>query len=448
MGNTTKPFLAIPCYGAIDPNFFSAWLEFQRAAKESGFDYGHKFLFGDSLVSRARNGLTMDFLASDCTHMLFVDSDLVFSLDQVKRIISHDENIVGGFYPKKAQGPVEFVFNCIVPQPEMDSRRLTPVKYMGTGFLCVKRCVLEKMIMELGDQIIFKVDCHDTFGFDFWPVGVYQFKDGSRRYLSEDWFFCQRAIDMGYTVYGDNAICLKHSGAAVYPLLTQEKDLFVPKIDAQLTRDVSHYDLHMEFSPRTILDIGANVGAFSVRCQNLWPDAKITAVEPVQSNFEQLVRNCAAITALNVAAWVKDGTEDMRIGKTATTHSFFNLGEQGEGTMVVKCVDSATLPSCDLVKIDTEGCETEILRRLNLENTSAILCEYHSEDDRRELANIAEQRGFFGIGWSYYHEGIGLLKFARKENIKYNLTKTFNRESSMESADSAAAAHSPEMAAA
>ena len=120
----------------------------------------------------------------------------------------------------------EFFFNCLTPVGEMDERRLTPVKYMGTGFLCVAKAVFEKMIAELGDTLIFKVDETEKVGFDFWPVGVYQFKDGSRRYLSEDWFFCQRAIDLGFTVYGDNGILLRHSGNAVYPLLSQEAGLF------------------------------------------------------------------------------------------------------------------------------------------------------------------------------------------------------------------------------
>jgi hypothetical protein len=183
-------------------------------------------VIGDSLVSRARNTITMEFLKSDCTHLLMIDSDLVFGIEQVKRIMSSGEDIVGGFYPKKKDGPAELVFNSL-DNIQMDERGLTQVKYIGTGFICIARRVFEKMIEVYGDDIAFKVDgTQNKLGFDFWPVGVYKYPDGSRRYLSEDWYFCQRAIDCGFKVWGDNKVLLKHSGNALYPLQSQEAQIF------------------------------------------------------------------------------------------------------------------------------------------------------------------------------------------------------------------------------
>ena len=219
-----KVFIGVPVYGAVDIHFFDALLKFIGASKD--FNHSLNYVCGDSLVSRARNTLTMDFLKSDCTHLLFIDSDLVFSLEQIQRIISHGEDIVGGFYPKKKDGPCELVYNPLIPAATMDARRLTEVRYIGTGFMCIARRVFEKMIEELGDELIFKVDTKEKVGFDFWPVGVYKYADGARRYLSEDWYFCQRAIDLGFKIYGDNGIALKHSGNAVYPLKSQEAPLF------------------------------------------------------------------------------------------------------------------------------------------------------------------------------------------------------------------------------
>ncbi len=218
-------FIGVPVFNGVDVHFFDSMMKFVQAKGELQCKIA--VVAGDSLVARARNVLTMEFLRSDCTHLLFIDSDLIFSADHVARLLSHDEDIVGGFYPKKQQGRAELVFNTLIPPAPMDERRLTPVRYIGTGFICVKRRVFEKMIEEMGDQLIFEVDGQKgKTGFDFWPVGVYKYKDGTSRYLSEDWYFCQRAIDLGFKVYGDNAILLKHSGAAVYPLATQEQELF------------------------------------------------------------------------------------------------------------------------------------------------------------------------------------------------------------------------------
>ena len=220
-----KLFIGVPVFGGVDIHFFDSMLRFLQ--QDHGINCKIGCVAGDSLVPRARNTLTIEFLKSDCTHMLFIDSDLVFSAEHIRRMLAHDEDIVGGFYPKKAQGDVEFVFNCTTPPSMMDDRRLTPVKYIGTGFMMIKRGVIERMIAEYGDELIFQVDGKPgVFGFDFWKVGVYKYKDGTRRYLSEDWYFCQMAIDLGYKVYGDNAVILKHSGSAVYPLRTQEEKLF------------------------------------------------------------------------------------------------------------------------------------------------------------------------------------------------------------------------------
>lgn len=221
-----KLFVALPIYGGVDPNFFCSAM---KMVAEFGVNTVIHPLIGDSLVSRARNGLTRMFLESDCTHLLFIDSDLVFSTDHIKRILSHDEDIVGGFYPKKKQGDAELVCNALdnCPNPIDEARRLTQLKYIGTGFMCIKREVFERMIEAYGKDLIYTCD-HDqeTKEYDFWTVGVYQYPDGNRRYLSEDWYFCQRALDLGYKVWGDNGILCRHSGSAVYPLLTQEASIF------------------------------------------------------------------------------------------------------------------------------------------------------------------------------------------------------------------------------
>jgi hypothetical protein len=64
--------------------------------------------------------------------------------------------------------------------------------------------------------------------YDFWSCGTYQYADGGRRYLSEDWFFCQRWLDLGGEVFADTRVVLKHVGMAVYPLLTQEEEISGP----------------------------------------------------------------------------------------------------------------------------------------------------------------------------------------------------------------------------
>lgn len=217
-----KLFIGIPCYSAMPTYTVQSLLALQA---KKPFDTEVEICQGDG-VARSRNRLTASFLRSKCDAMLQIDSDLIFSPDHVARIAGHAVPVVGGLYPKKQDGPVEWVINTL---PQMESRRedgLQRVKYVGTGFMCVKREVFEKMISAY-PEISYAADYGDRFPeHDFWPMGVY--RNGPNdpgRYLSEDWYFCQRWSDMGGEIYADCRTVLKHIGPAVFPLKSQEDEI-------------------------------------------------------------------------------------------------------------------------------------------------------------------------------------------------------------------------------
>lgn len=225
-----KVFVAVPIYGGLDP-FFSQCLI--RLASNPPCNMALRLQAGDSLVARARNTLTADFLASDCTHLLFIDSDLVFGAEQIVHLVSHFEDpavkIAGGCYPKKQQGDVQWVCNGCVEERQAREDGLLEVRYVGTGFMMIAREVFEAMIYRFGEELRYTPDHRkDREEYDFWSVGTYRYPDGSKRYLSEDWFFCQRWLDLdpANKVWMDTRVILKHVGTAVYPLDTQEQTLF------------------------------------------------------------------------------------------------------------------------------------------------------------------------------------------------------------------------------
>ena len=52
------------------------------------------------------------------------------------------------------------------------------------------------------------------------------------------------------------------------------------------------YKLPFDLRPRLIVDAGANIGMATIYYSYWYPNAKIVAIEPEQSNFEILRRNC------------------------------------------------------------------------------------------------------------------------------------------------------------
>jgi len=206
--------VAIPIYGDVHAWFMG---HLQNLLLNLPCDMVYRPTCGDSLVSRARNRLTADFIETNCSDLLFIDSDLIFSPDHVARIFSHNVDVVGGFYPKKAPGDPQWVLNGIAGAAERDDGLLA-VRYVGTGFMRVRRNVITAMIEKHREDIEYPCDHTGRLEHDIWPVGVHKFKDGTRRYLSEDWAFCQRWLDMGGEIWADRAVVLKHIGTVAFPV--------------------------------------------------------------------------------------------------------------------------------------------------------------------------------------------------------------------------------------
>jgi hypothetical protein len=224
MGTEQRLFIGLPIYGSIDPNFFRATLQFCQDAKIP-CQIGD--LCGDSAIGRARNSITKQFLNSDCTDLLFIDTDLVYSSEHIQRIITHDVDVIGGLYPKKDPRSLQWVLNTMDTYAPPLPQGIQEVKYVGTGFMRIRRGVFEKMLQSFGREIHYTSDHdHKTTEWDFWHMGVYEYPDGHRRFLSEDWWFCQMWRDLGGKVFVDNHIILRHSGSAVFPLPHQEEVIF------------------------------------------------------------------------------------------------------------------------------------------------------------------------------------------------------------------------------
>lgn len=221
-----RVMIGLPIYQGVEPRFLSCLMQL---IKSPPLPLQIEFTSGDSLISRARNSITAKFLDSDCTHLLFIDSDIVFEPRDVARLVENRLDIVAGFYPKKQIEP-DYCYNDLRPEaPRVSEPRawLRQVAYVGTGFMLVARRVFETMIDRHGDQLRFISDFSRRLEHDFWQVGVYEYPDGTRRHLSEDWYFCQRALDLGFQVWGDTRIRLQHVGTAVYPLAQKN---FAPEV--------------------------------------------------------------------------------------------------------------------------------------------------------------------------------------------------------------------------
>ena len=230
-------FIATPCYGgACGEPYLRSMVELSGFLAKSNINYMFTTLVNESLVSRARNKILRKFLDSDATHLFFIDSDIRFNYADVVRLVLHDKDVVVGAYPLKIfdvdklvgkrfnsveeirRATSRYVTNFVFKDEEAESRGeldvvdgLVEVYDAGTGFMCIKREVVERMIVELPETMY--IAERDTL--PSWAL-FDTLIDEDRRYLSEDYTFCRRWQKLGGQVWLDPSVKLDHFGSIVY----------------------------------------------------------------------------------------------------------------------------------------------------------------------------------------------------------------------------------------
>jgi len=151
--------------------------------------------------------------------------------------------------------------------------------------------------------------------------------------------------------------------------------------------------------PRVVLDIGANVGLFSLYMKVLDPEAVVHCYEPAPATVALLQKNVGQLPAVQIhpyALAALAGRAAMHLHRANTgQHSLRKIepSDQYGDDVEIDCHDAAeefdrlNAERIDVLKIDTEGCEIDILKCLGprIEQVDCVLLEYHSEADRRRI---------------------------------------------------------------
>lgn len=248
-----KLFVATPMYGGQCGGMYTRSIcDLTALCVKYGIEVRSYFLFNESLITRARNYCVDEFLRSDAEHMLFIDSDIGFNPQDVIAMMAlqtpeSEYDVMAGPYPKKCitwekikqavdagvadEDPNrledfvgDFVFNPAVDEndPSTKSIRLdepAQVLETGTGFMMIRRATFDKYKAAY-PQYSYKPDHIRTEAFDG-SREIHAYFDciidpKTKRYLSEDYMFCQNVRNMGSKVWMCPWMHLQHTGAYVF----------------------------------------------------------------------------------------------------------------------------------------------------------------------------------------------------------------------------------------
>ena len=170
--------------------------------------------------------------------------------------------------------------------------------------------------------------------------------------------------------------------------------------DVRHTFEQGEYSVPAEYTnPPRILDVGANVGAFSVWAPLRWKGATVTAVEPAPAALRYLRENAPHATILEHAVAKGGGFVELRMGlPNLGCSSIYRLDDApenvGDEVVRVRAVDPSELPRAEVVKVDAEGIEPEFFAAYDLSETVIAMYEWHRREDRRLLEDLLTAKGF------------------------------------------------------
>lgn len=174
-----KLFVAVPMYGGMCAGMFCrSTNDLSALFRAHNIELKFYYLFNESLITRARNYCADEFMRSDSTHLLFIDSDIGFNAQDVLAMLAmidgHPDinngepfDIMCGPYPKKCiswekikqavdkgvadENPNilerfvgDYVFNPAQGKTSIRLDEPQEVLEGGTGFMMIRRETLEK----------------------------------------------------------------------------------------------------------------------------------------------------------------------------------------------------------------------------------------------------------------------------------------------------------------
>lgn len=319
---------------------------------ELQFFYGYR-------VDQVRN-LIADW-GKNYDYVFNVDADIVLPNDSLVRLLKADKPIAAGMYIQRKPG--QHILEVYgesgnIPYENLKDKGLVQVKAVGFGCCLVKQ---------------------ETFLGIPYPHFDYKTAIDHKNTVSEDWYFCAKAAQHGFTTWVDTSIKCEHIGDIRYTIndniKATEDESHLEKIAKQdlLPEDHAKYLKKMseDVHPTVIYDIGACVLHWTKKAKEAWPSSQyylFDAAEAVETFLEKSGHpyHLGVLTDENEKKieFYEDSENPGGNSYYLETTGAFN--ESHKSVRTGYTLDSIVLhngwPMPDLIKIDVQGAELDILK--------------------------------------------------------------------------------------
>jgi hypothetical protein len=230
-------FVATPVHSDVSIHYFKACLEFQKECFVRKIAVMFQVM-KSSLVTQGRQLCVSGFMESNCTHLLFIDSDISFNFKMIERMINYDKDICLVPYPikgldfdkikKRIKDGCDIdprvlgnQYTMSVPDPSSVKveNGFIEVERGPAGCMLIKRSVIDALIKEYPE---FTINQHTLIdGKLVTRKHMYNFFDtywnkDDKTYTGEDFYFCKLCKHAGIKMYALVDEYISHHGEFSY----------------------------------------------------------------------------------------------------------------------------------------------------------------------------------------------------------------------------------------
>lgn len=217
------------CHGG----FTASAISLARVCEAQGIKFTAMFLHNESLIQRARNRIATYFLSiPDATHLIFIDGDTTFEVNDIVRMLNADKPIIISPVPMKGinwervrKAAIDgednladysgfYTIHDAINFAPTDREQPFQIGFGGTGFMIIRRDVFETLIPRTrkykNDQ-----DMMSTIEeiYDFFRVEI---DERTNHLLSEDYYFCIKYRNAGGEIWCAPWCTVGHTGSYTF----------------------------------------------------------------------------------------------------------------------------------------------------------------------------------------------------------------------------------------
>lgn len=193
--NKIKLFVAIPCYDTAEAEFLKCFADLLIQLQRGGYDFEVRVMSG-TLVYLAREELATIAVKEGFTHVLWLDTDMVFEPDIFDRMLATGKKFVAAAYRSRHGRYVICATKDLTTCKLLEELPDKPfhADAVGFGIVLIETSVLRAVRHAHGT-------CFDA-----------------NIRLGEDFEFCRKALSCGQKAYVDPTIQAGHIGRyAIWP---------------------------------------------------------------------------------------------------------------------------------------------------------------------------------------------------------------------------------------